>query len=97
MFWLESTSTDAVAAACFRERSHSFRERYAEAILLPSSTEAEGLRVSAYLAAMEEKVPANVLTASLFARYRSRIEHTYGDKVLSAMRFGFGGHTEIPQ
>ncbi len=41
--------------------------------------------------------PANVLTASLFARYRSRIEHTYGDKVLSAMRFGFGGHTEIPQ
>jgi 6-phosphogluconate dehydrogenase len=48
-------------------------------------------------AAMEEKVPANVLTASLFARYRSRIEHTYGDKVLSAMRFGFGGHVEIPQ
>ncbi|MDP1028508.1 decarboxylating 6-phosphogluconate dehydrogenase [Sphingomonas sp. KR1UV-12] len=48
-------------------------------------------------AAMEEKVPANVLTASLFARYRSRIEHTFGDKVLSAMRFGFGGHTEIPQ
>ena len=48
-------------------------------------------------AAMEEKVPANVLTASLFARYRSRIEHTYGDKVLSAMRFGFGGHVEMPQ
>nr|WP_269769635.1 decarboxylating 6-phosphogluconate dehydrogenase [Sphingomonas sp. MA1305] len=48
-------------------------------------------------AAMEEKVPANVLTASLFARYRSRVEHTFGDKVLSAMRFGFGGHVEIPQ
>ncbi len=48
-------------------------------------------------AAMEEKVPANVLTASLFARYRSRVEHTFGDKILSAMRFGFGGHTEIPQ
>jgi 6-phosphogluconate dehydrogenase len=48
-------------------------------------------------AAMEEKVPANVLTASLFARYRSRVEHTYGDKVLSAMRFGFGGHVEMPQ
>jgi 6-phosphogluconate dehydrogenase len=46
---------------------------------------------------MEEKVPANVLTASLFARYRSRVEHTYGDKVLSAMRFGFGGHVEMPQ
>lgn len=48
-------------------------------------------------AAMEEKVPANVLTASLFARYRSRVEHTFGDQVLSAMRFGFGGHVEIPQ
>jgi 6-phosphogluconate dehydrogenase len=48
-------------------------------------------------AAMEEAVPANVLTAALFARYRSRVEHTFGDKLLSAMRFGFGGHTEIPQ
>jgi 6-phosphogluconate dehydrogenase len=48
-------------------------------------------------AAMEEKVPANVLTASLFARYRSRVDHTFGDKVLSAMRYGFGGHVEIPQ
>ncbi|MBD8545735.1 phosphogluconate dehydrogenase (NAD(+)-dependent, decarboxylating) [Sphingomonas sp. CFBP 8760] len=48
-------------------------------------------------AAMEQKVPANVLTASLFARYRSRIDHTFGDKVLSAMRYGFGGHVEIPQ
>ncbi len=48
-------------------------------------------------AAMEQKVPVNVLTASLFARYRSRIDHTFGDKVLSAMRYGFGGHVEIPQ
>jgi 6-phosphogluconate dehydrogenase len=48
-------------------------------------------------AAMEEKVPANVLTAALFARYRSRVDHTFGDQVLSAMRFGFGGHTEMPQ
>ena len=48
-------------------------------------------------AAMAEKVPANVLTASLFARYRSRVDHTFGDKVLSAMRFGFGGHVEMPQ
>ena len=45
-------------------------------------------------AAMEEAVPANVLTASLFARYRSRMESTFGDKLLSAMRFGFGGHVE---
>ncbi|WP_420138457.1 phosphogluconate dehydrogenase (NAD(+)-dependent, decarboxylating) [Sphingomonas sp.] len=48
-------------------------------------------------AAMEEAVPANVLTTALFARYRSRVEHTFGDQVLSAMRFGFGGHVEIPQ
>jgi 6-phosphogluconate dehydrogenase len=48
-------------------------------------------------AAMEEAVPAYVLTAALFSRYRSRVEHTYGDKLLSAMRFGFGGHVEMPQ
>ena len=48
-------------------------------------------------AAMEQAVPVNVLAASLFARYRSRVEHTFGDKVLSAMRYGFGGHVEMPQ
>ena len=48
-------------------------------------------------AAMEEGVPAYVLSAALFARYRSRVEGTFGDKLLSAMRFGFGGHVEIPQ
>ena len=48
-------------------------------------------------AAMEEAVPASVLTAALFARYRSRVDHTFGDKLLSAMRFGFGGHVEVPQ
>ena len=42
-------------------------------------------------AAMEEKVPVPVLTSALFARYRSRVEHTFSDQVLSAMRFGFGG------
>jgi 6-phosphogluconate dehydrogenase len=46
---------------------------------------------------MEEAVPANVLSAALYARYRSRIEHTFGNKLLSAMRYGFGGHVEIPQ
>jgi 6-phosphogluconate dehydrogenase len=46
---------------------------------------------------MEEAVPANVLTTALFARYRSRVDHTFADQVLSAMRFGFGGHVEIPQ
>jgi 6-phosphogluconate dehydrogenase len=48
-------------------------------------------------AAMEEAVPVNVLSAALFARYRSRVESTFGDKLLSAMRFGFGGHVEMPQ
>ena len=48
-------------------------------------------------AAMEEAVPANVLSAALFARFRSRVDSTFGDKLLSAMRFGFGGHVEVPQ
>ena len=45
-------------------------------------------------AAIEESVPAEVLTSALFARFRSRQEHTFAEKVLSAMRFGFGGHVE---
>jgi 6-phosphogluconate dehydrogenase len=48
-------------------------------------------------AAMEEAVPVYVLSAALFARYRSRTNNTFGDKLLSAMRSGFGGHVEIPQ
>ena len=48
-------------------------------------------------AAMEEAVPANVLATALFARYRSRMDHSFADKLLSAMRFGFGGHVEVPQ
>ena len=45
-------------------------------------------------AAIEESVPAHVLSAALYARFRSRRQHTYADKILSAMRFGFGGHVE---
>jgi 6-phosphogluconate dehydrogenase len=45
-------------------------------------------------AAIEEAVPADVLAASLFTRFRSRKQHTFAEKVLSAMRFGFGGHVE---
>ena len=48
-------------------------------------------------AAMEESVPANVLATALFARYRSRMEQSFADKLLSAMRFGFGGHLEPPK
>ena len=46
-------------------------------------------------AAIEEAVPAEVLSSALYARFRSREEHTFGEKLLSAMRFGFGGHTEF--
>jgi 6-phosphogluconate dehydrogenase len=45
-------------------------------------------------AAIEEAVPANVLAASLFERFRSRQAKNFGDKLLSAMRFKFGGHVE---
>jgi 6-phosphogluconate dehydrogenase len=46
------------------------------------------------MAAVEEAVPAEVLSASLYARFRSRQDHTFADKVLSAMRHKFGGHVE---
>jgi 6-phosphogluconate dehydrogenase len=45
-------------------------------------------------AAVEQAVPAPVLASALFARFRSRQDSTFGDKLLSAMRFGFGGHVE---
>jgi len=45
-------------------------------------------------AAIEEAVPANVLSTALYARFRSRQEHTFGERMLSAMRLGFGGHIE---
>jgi 6-phosphogluconate dehydrogenase len=48
-------------------------------------------------AAIEEAVPAEVLSAALYARFRSRRDHTFGEKLLSAMRFGFGGHVEQPE
>jgi 6-phosphogluconate dehydrogenase len=44
--------------------------------------------------AIEEAIPAPVLSASLYTRFRSRIEHCFGEKVLSAMRHKFGGHVE---
>jgi 6-phosphogluconate dehydrogenase len=46
------------------------------------------------MAAIEEGVPATVLSAALYARFRSREEHSFPDKLLSAMRHGFGGHIE---
>jgi 6-phosphogluconate dehydrogenase len=46
------------------------------------------------MAAVDQAVPAEVLVAALNARFRSRKEHTFGEKMLSAMRMGFGGHHE---
>jgi 6-phosphogluconate dehydrogenase len=44
--------------------------------------------------AIEEAIPAPVLSASLYTRFRSRVDHSFGEKVLSAMRHKFGGHIE---
>jgi 6-phosphogluconate dehydrogenase len=46
------------------------------------------------LAAVETATPAEVLTSSLYTRFRSRQEHTYAEKMISAMREKFGGHVE---
>jgi 6-phosphogluconate dehydrogenase len=47
-------------------------------------------------AAVEEAVPAEVIAASLFTRFRSRQDASFAEKLLSAMRFQFGGHVERP-
>ncbi len=46
------------------------------------------------MTAIESAVPANVLSAALYARFRSREERSFADRMLSAMRKGFGGHVE---
>jgi 6-phosphogluconate dehydrogenase len=46
------------------------------------------------MAAIEEAVPAEVLSAALYTRFRSRQDHTFAEKIISAMRKGFGGHIE---
>jgi 6-phosphogluconate dehydrogenase len=48
-------------------------------------------------AAIEEAVPADVLTTALYARFRSRRDHTFAEKLLSALRAQFGGHAERPR
>ena len=47
-------------------------------------------------AAVDEGVPAPVLSSALYARFSSRGQASYQDKLLSAMRFQFGGHVELP-
>jgi 6-phosphogluconate dehydrogenase len=48
-------------------------------------------------AAIEENVPADVLTTALYVRFRSRQDHTFAEKLLSALRAQFGGHAEPPR
>jgi len=48
-------------------------------------------------AAVEAAVPAPVLSAALFTRFRSRQSHTFGERILSAMRYKFGRHVEPPK
>jgi 6-phosphogluconate dehydrogenase len=48
------------------------------------------------MAAVEEAVPADVITAALYTRFRSRMDQSFAEKVLSAMRAQFGGHKERP-
>jgi 6-phosphogluconate dehydrogenase len=48
-------------------------------------------------AAIEEAVPADVLTTALYVRFRSRQDHTFAEKLLSALRAQFGGHVEPPR
>jgi len=51
----------------------------------------------ALMAAIEERVPADVLAAALNVRFRSQQDHTYAEKLLSALREAFGGHIERGQ
>jgi 6-phosphogluconate dehydrogenase len=46
------------------------------------------------MAAIEEGVPAHVLSSALYERFASRGDADFGDKLLSAMRYEFGGHEE---
>jgi 6-phosphogluconolactonase len=53
-----------------------------------------GMGADGHTASAFPETPVDVLSASLYARLRSRQEHTFGEKLLSAMRFKFGGHVE---
>lgn len=49
------------------------------------------------MAAVEEAVPADVISAALYTRFRSRMDQSFAEKILSAMRAQFGGHSERPK
>ena len=57
----------------------------------------DGEKVVVGTATIRNRALVIVLTAALYARFRSRKEHTFAEKILSAMRAGFGGHREPKQ
>src|SRR5436309_2790266 len=69
-------------------RSRAPRERRINYLALGTSGGLPGFE--------REAVPCDVLSAALYARFRSRQGHTFAEKVLSAMRHKFGGHVEQP-
>jgi len=84
---VESWLLDLIASALIEDKA---LDRYT------GSVDDSGEGRWTVLAAVEQAVPANVIAASLFTRFRSRQQHTFADKVLSAMRYKFGGHVERP-
>ena len=96
---MRSTAAEE-AAAGYRELAaaapEAFRPDLATSLNNLSTFLAEVGRREAALAAVEEAVPADVLSAALYARFRSRQTHTFAEKMLSAMRAKFGGHGQRP-
>ena len=84
----------AVAIPCELEEYHVEAEPTLEGFAGRVSDSGEGRWTA--IAAIEEGVPADVLTAALSSRFSSRGEADYANTVLSAMRQQFGGHAEKP-
>ena len=94
-----SPKSGAAAASSLRGCSISRRRRFVQIRSSRSSPAASRIRARAAgrsKPAIDEAVPAPVLTTALYARFSSRGEAEFQNKVLSAMRFGFGGHLETP-
>ena len=76
-------------------RKHVHRWLCAQRDLLsPQAMGAVTLAMNALQAAIDEGIPAPVISAALYARFSSRGDDEYADRLLSAMRYEFGGHLE---
>ena len=74
-----------------RPDRHRARRGSASSTVTPASCRTPARAAGRSMAAIEEAVPADVLTAALYVRFRSRQEHTFAEKVLSAMRLSSAG------